>query len=162
MKATISRCRALAPVFVLIVLIALQGIVYSGPCYQSTGGNWGCYSQGGLPCEMYVGARTLDCPGGPWTLSDLSAMGRHSDDPCDAYTIEQVVPKANSTSGNEASGYMSQGYYTFDCSKSMNCTRHRELMPPAIVIISCFTTTAKPCTTHTIFTAGGAPCPGTG
>lgn len=148
-----------AVVVLLAGLVTIQSIVYAAPCYTRTA-TAKCTSQGGPGCTVIAPVPALPCPGGPWTVADAVVLGLDLGDPCDNTYIDHTIPKDFSVGGNQPSGYLSQGTYTFQCTSEVTCTR--TLVVPIPVTYSCIANPLIPCSSHSVFTAGGAPCTGTG
>jgi hypothetical protein len=155
----LSLCRNIGAAAVLAALVIVQGLVYAAPCYKRSGGNENCRAQGGPPCPMWQAPDTLPCPGS-WTPNDLVEQGLHASWPCRAEVVVHDIPKKNATSGNQPEGFMNQGSFTFACTDSKTC-EYDTIPLPLPVMVVCKNPVLQLCTSHTVFTAGGANCPET-
>ena len=140
----------------LIGLMIAQGLVYAAPCYTRTGGTPGCLSLGGPVCSTILPVG-LPCAG-TWTIKQMSDLGLDPNAECSGNIGEYAIPEPNSTSGNEPSGFMTQGNFTFDCTSVQTCDKVVQALPPPILTY-CNYNPLRPCTTYTVFTAGGEDCP---
>jgi hypothetical protein len=138
----------------LVALVIVQGLVYAAPCYKRSGGNKGCYAQGGPECQSMTPIPYLPCDG-EWSASELAELGWYSGWPCQLKVIVHSVPKNYATSGNEQVGFMEQGFFTFPCSSERSCVKKTTIF----ATIKCKILSTDECTQISVFTAHGAACP---
>lgn len=155
MKRLTSRYGGFVPIAALALAAVAEGIIYAGPCYQTTQPETDCWSQGGPKCTVINPVPNDPCPGGPWTLSDLSEQGLPTN-ACQSNLLDDSTPVNNDTSGNESSGTMSQGSYSIPCTDLQSCTwTNTSLVPLTYECVASSTT----CSYITLFTIGGGTCP---
>ena len=150
--------RKLSVMLALTALVVLQGLVYAGPCYVRSGGTVNCLSAGGPHCST-IAADGLPCPGGAWSVADAVQEGLNLADPCSLGLVVHQIPTPNATSGNQAVGQMQQGNFSFPCVSVRSCTKGGFWLIPVGPWMTDCTAVLLGCTSHTVFTAGGAPCP---
>ena len=150
----LSLCRKVGAPVLLAALVIVQGLVYAGPCYQRSGGNLGCYAQGGPECQSLTPIPYLPCDG-EWSAGELAELGWYSGWPCQVKVIVHSIPKNYATSGNEQEGFMEQSFFLFPCSSERTCFKRTTFYSTII----CEIINTTPCTYFSVFTAGGADCP---
>lgn len=147
----------------LAALVAVQTtVVIGGNYYVNTGGTVDCLDIGGPNCNIAAEQTALPCDNNFYTMSDLSERGWSSEWPCAVTKQSCSVPKPNSTSGNQNAGSLAQGYYPHTCTVTRECTKTYGVIPPGHLTVGCKSPTLTPCTSYTIFTAGGGVCPAPG
>lgn len=130
----ISRYSKTVTVGALIGLVIAEGFALAAPCYTRSGGNVGCFSQGGPGCTVLSPVPSLPCPGGPWTIDDCVSLGLNAADPCNNTWDEWEVPRKYATLGNEKCGYMEQDYQAFVCTTNRTCTKQESWLPPPYLV----------------------------
>lgn len=128
-----------------LLVAALVGIAFGDPCYQV--GNSGAAQK----CTWTAIGTPGPCP------SDWQFPGTIST--CGFYTFATAVPLG--TSGNNATGFMSQGAATVSCRAAVYCTLAIRVLPrwPPVALVKCVEGTPIPIGAASIFAPTGSACP---
>lgn len=151
--------RSLRPsrlVALLLIALAAQSAVFSRPCYKRTGGAMVCRNS----CNAFLAVEGLTCPGGVWSVADLDAMEMTLNDKCVSKVKYNSIPRPKHTSGNEKSGYQSQGNFVFTCGVITWCAKRIDWLGP--LAVQCIANEPIVCKRVQMFTAGGQQCPAGG
>jgi len=147
---------SLTKVMLVILVAGLCFAVFdavAGPCYKNT--SYQTCPGGTNGCSTLNSGSPAPCGGGPWSIATMAAHGYDTN--CRVSIWDYNTPKPNQTSGNESTGYQSQGNFSWVCHGIKTCTFTTTWLPLPVVY-NCVVNPITPCNSISVWSAGGGAC----